>query len=466
MHERSWQIGFARRSIVPPSGYLRSQWGGQALPATTTLRPLRATAMTIGDGRRLVALVSLDLCLINDDIVARVAAGWTRRHPDLAGHVVLNCSHTHEAPVMGAPGDASYSLGYDAMLVEAILDAIDDARVAARPATLALARQETSGLNRNRRRPDQPIDRTLSALVAAGPDGRPLGVAWHFAAHPLTNMGTAAIWDSDFPGVADAEIEASLPGVSAQFLQGPAGDVFPLDWYFDQESPSLPVSDATARTMGAALAGHVRHLLDAALPLDSATGLAWEETSLELPTRSTTWTAAEADATAEALERRIGTSTYEPWGEDDHVTTIAQRHEDRYAAVCARFCAEMARRAGSTMACRLSAVRLGELALVAVPGELFSALAADIVRGSPHRHTLVLAYSNGSILYIPTRHDLEEVAGWPLAAFLDQKRHRWAYGATATTFIAAGAGEMIVDAAIGLLRRLHVPASGGAAVAS
>jgi hypothetical protein len=53
-------------------------------------------------------------------------------------------------------------------------------------------------------------------------------------------------------------------------------------------------------------------------------------------------------------------------------------------------------------------IRLGELALVALPGEVFCELGLAIQQASPAGHTLVLELANDAVGYLPPRHAFAE----------------------------------------------------------
>ena len=86
----------------------------------------------------------------------------------------------------------------------------------------------------------------------------------------------------------------------------------------------------------------------------------------------------------------------------------------------------------------VQALRIGDLALVGVPGELFVGLGLEIKQRSPFSQTMVLELANDSLGYIPTRQAFEEGG----------------YEATSCRF-RPGVGEQIVDKAVALLSRLH-----------
>jgi neutral ceramidase len=87
----------------------------------------------------------------------------------------------------------------------------------------------------------------------------------------------------------------------------------------------------------------------------------------------------------------------------------------------------------------VQALRIGDLALVSAPGELFVELGLEIKRRSPFGQTMVLELANDSAGYLPARRAYEEGAYEPEASLFGP-----------------GVGEQIVEAALGLLAGLRV----------
>ena len=87
----------------------------------------------------------------------------------------------------------------------------------------------------------------------------------------------------------------------------------------------------------------------------------------------------------------------------------------------------------------VQAFRLGERsALVALPGEIFVELGLSIKKKSPFPNTVVVELANDYPGYIPTRRAFAEGGYEP-----------------ANSKIIPGGGEMLAEAAIGLLQSLH-----------
>jgi len=90
------------------------------------------------------------------------------------------------------------------------------------------------------------------------------------------------------------------------------------------------------------------------------------------------------------------------------------------------------------------ALRVGECACVALPGEIFVELGLQLKGQSPFHPTLIASLANGYVGYVPTRGAIEQEGGY----------ETWA---ARSALPAAGTGEAMVTLAAGLLRALTPP---------
>jgi neutral ceramidase len=96
-------------------------------------------------------------------------------------------------------------------------------------------------------------------------------------------------------------------------------------------------------------------------------------------------------------------------------------------------------RDGKPQEVEVQVIALGQdLAWVSLPGEIFVELGLAIKASSPFKHTIIAELANGSIGYIPTKRAFAEGNYEPVSARC-----------------AEGSGELLVDAAVKLLRELH-----------
>ena len=85
----------------------------------------------------------------------------------------------------------------------------------------------------------------------------------------------------------------------------------------------------------------------------------------------------------------------------------------------------------------MNVICLGDdLAIVCLPGEVFVELGLAIKKASPYRHTLIAELANGSIGYVPDK------PAYPQGNY-----------EVVSARCAEGSGEMLVEAALRLLRK-------------
>jgi hypothetical protein len=101
---------------------------------------------------------------------------------------------------------------------------------------------------------------------------------------------------------------------------------------------------------------------------------------------------------------------------------------------------KLASRQGEPRKTWVQAVRIGDVAIVGVPGEFFTALGEEIKRRSPFRYTYVFELANDYIGYIPDRPGYDR-GGYQVWTGLH-------------SYLEPGTGERIVGEAVELLGRL------------
>ena len=77
-----------------------------------------------------------------------------------------------------------------------------------------------------------------------------------------------------------------------------------------------------------------------------------------------------------------------------------------------------------------------------LPGEIFVELGLALKKASPFKHTFIAELANGSIGYIPNR------SAYPEGNY-----------EVVSARCAEGSGEMLVDAAVKMLKKLHSPSN-------
>jgi hypothetical protein len=177
-------------------------------------------------------------------------------------------------------------------IVSRIADAVKRAHADMQPVRLRVGRGRAE-LAHNRRVVDEngksrmvfdydpevttgPFDPDLPVIRLDAPEGEPLAIAYNFAAHALTAGPSNRLYTADFPGVANARIQARHPGCTPLFLNGGAGNQHPRK--------SMREGFAAAEEIGDALAKHVLEAAAGAEPAEAAS-LAFASDRMAFPHR-------------------------------------------------------------------------------------------------------------------------------------------------------------------------------------
>jgi hypothetical protein len=113
------------------------------------------------------------------------------------------------------------------------------------------------------RLPSHPLDPTVNVLQVKDADGKIRAVLVNYACHPSVLGPDNYEYSADYPGAMKRSIESQIPGATALFVQGGAGDINP---YRDKE-PVSGTGFQAAEEMGQALGKYVVSILAKARPV-------------------------------------------------------------------------------------------------------------------------------------------------------------------------------------------------------
>lgn len=219
-----------------------------------------ARAIVLDNGHTDVVLVRLDMVYLTEEITAHTLARVKERlGRDLRGRLLINATHTHGAgqrasaasilpaalsdfppdDVHGwALGGDSYSAESLHRVVEPIVDAIDEAYRQLRPARVGYGFGENTTAAGDRRcesdwleGEDQSDKRVTAVRIDELDTGAPIAMVVGYAMHGIAYDRDSRHLTVDAPGHVEYAIEAAMPSpVMAFFLQGNVGDMSPRGW--------------------------------------------------------------------------------------------------------------------------------------------------------------------------------------------------------------------------------------------
>ncbi len=389
------RIGVARGDITPRVGVDLSGFSPRMGSALGVRDPLELHVVVAGDGDSTVLLAAFDLVGLTPAWIQRTRVCVSAATGIPSDHQMYACTHGHGGPetgvlpTMGDPDDD-------------YLDQLAATTVAV--AQAALERQTRAeivigfgtsfaGINRRSRAvaPDGPgdgepddIDPTLIAAQARDGDGRPVVTLVNYGCHPTSSR--ERIFSADYPGHLRRRVRL-ISGAPCLFINGAGANA------------NLRFADPRARGYGEARGyGH-------ALALTAVRALQTGRTSASTAVAAASRTAmlVHADlpspAKAHAL-RATGEANVAAAGSD-----VMRRHHEVYEVEHAdRLLAAHDDPAWTgRQEVELQALRIGDLAVIATPVELFAADGQAIRGGSPAPATIVAGWSNGNWGYLPTR---------------------------------------------------------------
>jgi hypothetical protein len=251
MARGDWKAGVGKVNITPQKYLWMSGYASRKQPAEGKLQDLWAKALVLEDGQgQRGVLVSLDLIGMGRPLSQAVCKALQEDCGFAREQVALCFSHTHTGPVVGRNlASMHYSMvdteqqalidEYAEQLVGHIRKAVREALEDLEPSQLAWGNGVcTFAVNRrNNPASEVPARRTAGSLVGPFDHDVPVlavrdrqgalkTVVFGYACH--ATVLSSYEWSGDYPGFAQAALEANLPGCVAMFWAGCGADQNPL----------------------------------------------------------------------------------------------------------------------------------------------------------------------------------------------------------------------------------------------
>ncbi len=422
---------------VPLAGYYSTRFAGGVHD------DLKAKAIVIATGDRRVALVACDLIALPPAVIqsARRIASQRTQIPEAS--IMISATHTHTGPLLmgGGARDAAYggalpaAQKYLAELPEHIAASIEAAARDLQPARMSFARGQESTISFNRRffmkdgavgwnpgkrnpniiRPAGPIDPDVNVLYFESLSGEPLATYVNFALH-LDTVGGQEI-SADYPATL-ATILGKVKGANmlTVFTNGGCGNIN----HIDVSTERVQKGHEEAARIGTVLAGEVIKTYARLEPVAPGGPAAVATRTLQLaPAPVAAGDSDRAQAIAKTVESG-GKATFLDTVFAYKVLDVLDRNGKPYDAEV-----------------QVTALT-PTLAIVALPGEVFTELGQNIRKSSPFANTIVVELAHGPTTYFPNE------AAFPQGNY-----------EVVTSRVAPGSGERLVETARALLAEAH-----------
>lgn len=437
-----FKAGVARCLITPPKGMTMFGYAVREGVAEGTDSDLYATTLVLADDSTRVAIISFDLTFIPNSLATSIRQDVGQRLRVPASHVLVNASHTHCGPTFPEfrydddEHQEHLRQIYLARLRTEIPNLADEATARLVPARIGTGVGEARiGINRREvdsdgtvilgENPLGPVDHEVRVIRVDDVGGRPIAVVFAHGCHPVMMGPKCLRWSADYLGVARDLVEHAVGGLSL-YLQANAGDIDPITGIGTKQDDSNEKN-----RLGIVLGGEVlkvhssiytesvrgpRSFLGSLskvsvyprIPLqpEGDLGLAVRESSLDLMLHDFP----PKELAVEILEK-CESDLASLLSSDAPLAKLNVARRYRHWALALHHSITAGEK--PRLKTSVQGIKIGQLAIVAFPGETFTKLGTEVKRLSPFDNTLFVGYSNGMACYIPTR-DAFPREGWSI----------------------------------------------------
>jgi len=360
--------GTAKILITPGSPVPMSGYGGRTAPFKGVHDDLFARIVVFGDGMNKAVLISADIIGFSNSFWEETTQLIEKETGLKKEFVLLSAVHNHGGPVTKVYEEDSSSQVNDYVeeLKNKIIIATKDAIKSMVPVSIGAGKGECK-MNINRRAPDgkggielgqnpyAPCDHEVGVISVNDKSGNPLAIIMNWPCHGVVLGPNNYLITGDWPGAASRYIEEGSGGkLIAPVIVGASGDINPIygpHIDFENNSSYAYGKDAIGEDLG--------------------------KESLRVAKDIQTFSSGRISA----LQRVISL----PAKEKDAGKYLQPESKEE-----------------NSLPVRLSAIKIGNIVLTGVSGEVFNQISVKMRNQSPYSFTFMITHCNGSSGYLVT----------------------------------------------------------------
>ncbi len=366
--QNSLQVGTAKINITPTTPIPMSGYGGRNDPFKGVHDSLYARAVVFSDGVNKAATITCELVGLSNDFWDETTSRVEKETGIKKDFILLSSIHTHSGPSTNVYGDgrtpevAAYVENLKNKLVEVVKEAnskLVDAKIGAGKGEclMNINRRAMDGrghvtLGRN---PYAPCDHEVGVIRIDDKSDHHIALMMDWPCHAVVLGPRNYLLTNDWPGAASNFVEKDLGGNAiAPVIIGASGDINPI------YGPHIDFENNNSYAFGKDAIGEDLANVSLAVMKDIKTT---------------------PSVTISAVQRVISL----PAKERDNSRGLQPNRKD-----------------DGTLKVRLSAVKIGNIVLTGVSGEVFNQISVQMRKQSPYKNTFMITHCNGSSGYLVT----------------------------------------------------------------
>ncbi len=389
------RAGVAKVDITPPVGVELSGYVARQQPSVGIRDQLYAGALVLDDGRRRAAIVACDLIGLTRTSVEAIRKLVSQNTKVPGENVMICCTHTHSGPAtLRLRNCGRIDKTWMSLLYHQVTGAVMRAEKNLKEVRTGFGQGTvTVGINRRAvsiQIKEAVVDSTLGILKIEDLNENPVAALLNYPCHGVVLSPENRLVSADFPGAAVRFVERNLPANPVIiYTNGACGDINPCltDNSFKQVEKIGTIIGTEAVKIIAST--ETTHNLD----------LAVASRAVELPLQR---------MTREQIEAQLQHYSQQYYSEGSDWPYVNRRiYEAMKQWAQETMTLLEAGALPNAVSTEVQVIRIGELYIVAIPGEAFCQIGLAIKEHSPGR-TLVIGYANDVVGYIPTEEAFEE----------------------------------------------------------
>jgi neutral ceramidase len=412
--------GVGVTDITPPLGTElagQTSWGRRT--AVAIHDRLKSKVLLLDNQHERVAIIANDLIGMDGPLCESIREAVHQRTDLDPNRVMITNTHTHNGPATYPfISNIATDTQYLDFLPKYIAGAASQALSSLEQVKTGIAWGNIAEIAYNRAVEDGPLDPSVPILGFERSDGSLLAVLTNYSAHPATVAGPATCSISaGLPWYA-VELVEHVHGCVCLYTTGAGGDV---------NSAYTWQGFSELKSVGASLGGEMLKTIEQMEPLSTST-IHVRSTTSHLPQRPFSNEDKVRVMCAEGRAERNDADWHRAWDAWE-VWALEKVHTSPDTG---------------SLAVEIQAVAIGNVAIIAVPCELFTALGVKIKAQSPFDHTIVASCANGMIGYVATPDDYERGGYGAARAWIGYRQFPFL----------SHVGDVLVNDALSLLRSL------------
>ena len=409
------RAGAAAVDITPKEFPLNMPGGFSANMAQSAHDPLHARALVLDDGTTTLAMVVVDNLGVAAEVLDEAKEMASKKTGIAADRMLISSTHTHSAPSSNVKDSPSPAVAYRMLLLEGLVESITRAHAALRPAAVGAAVHplpeevfcrrwylkpgkmvpnpfgefDTVKMNPGTSpdvidRPAGPTDPDITILSVQDDRRRPLALLANYSLHYVGATPRGQV-SADYYGQFSRLMPSRLGGGEdfvAMMSNGTSGDINNIPFLVTRP-PREPFEQIRIVAQKAADTAWFAHRKIERHQSDARLGMLEREVTLKYRRPSAEQVAKAKEVLAVTDEAAIAQLPRLAQNYSRNVVRAAEREED-------------------TVAVKLQAIRIGDLAVCGIPFETFAEIGLDLKARSPFPQTMVISLANGTNGYLPT----------------------------------------------------------------